>query len=81
MPSLSLRVLESAAFLGLVTAIFYFMGYSYYAGYFARLSLPSPFPELSTSDYFLQAFSSLDGLVAAALVSIPYRSVVPTTVW
>jgi hypothetical protein len=65
----------------LVTAIFYFMGYSYYAGYFERLSLPSPFPELSTSDYFLQAFSSLDGLVAAALVSIPNRSVAPTTIW
>jgi hypothetical protein len=65
----------------LVTAILYFMGYSYYAGFFERLSLPSPFPELSTTDYFLRAFSSLSGLIIAVLVSIPYRSTVPTTIW
>ena len=80
-PKLSLRIVESAGFVALVTAIFYFMGYSYYAGFFQRLSLPPPYPELSTSDYFLQAFSSLSGLVAAALMTIPYRAAAPTTVW
>jgi hypothetical protein len=78
---LPLHVIESAGFVALVTAILYYMGYSYYAGFFERLSLPPPFPELSTSDYFLQAFSSLSGLIAAAMMSIPYRSVVPTTIW
>jgi hypothetical protein len=76
-----LRIVESAGFVALVSAIFYFMGYSYYAGFFERISLPPPFPELSTSDYFLRAFFSLDGLIAAVLVSIPYRNSVPTTVW
>ena len=76
-----LHVIESAGFVALVTAILYYMGYSYYAGFFERLSLPPPFPELSTTDYFLQAFSSLSGLIAAAMMSIPYRSVVPTTIW
>jgi hypothetical protein len=80
-PKLSLRAIESASFVALVTAILYFMGYSYYAGFFERISLPSPFPELSTSDYFVRAFSSLSGLLAAALVSVPYRSTVPTTIW
>jgi hypothetical protein len=75
-----MQAIESAGFVALVTAIFYFMGYSYYAGFFERLSLPAPFPELSTSDYFLQAFSSLDAVIAAALVSIPYRAVAPTTI-
>jgi hypothetical protein len=78
---LPIRAIESAGFVALVTAVFYFIGYSYYAGFFERISLPAPYPELGTSDYFLQAFSSLDGFVAAALVSIPYLSVVPTTVW
>ena len=78
---LPLHVFESAGFVALVTAILYFMGYSYYAGFFERLSLPPPFPELSTTDYFLQAFSSLSGLIAVAMMSIPYRSVVPTTIW
>lgn len=77
---LPLRVIESAGFVALVTAILYFMGYSYYAGFFERISLPPPYPELSTSDYFLQAFSSLTGLIVAALVSIPYRTTVPTTI-
>jgi hypothetical protein len=80
LPKLPLRVIESAGFVALVTAILYFMGYSYYAGFFERLSLPPPFPELSTSDYFLQAFSSLTGLLVATLVSIPYRSTVPTNI-
>jgi hypothetical protein len=75
-----LRVIESAGFVALVTAILYFMGYSYYAGFFERISLPPPFPELSTSDYFLQAFSSLTGLLVATLASIPYRSAVPATI-
>jgi hypothetical protein len=78
---LPLHVIESAGFVALVTAILYYMGYSYYAGFFERLSLPPPFPELSTTDYFLQAFSGLSGLIAAALMSIPYRSVAPTTIW
>jgi hypothetical protein len=78
---LPLHVIESAGFVALVTAILYYMGYSYYAGFFERISLPPPFPELSTTDYFLQAFSSLSGLLAAAMMSIPYRSVVPTTIW
>ncbi|MGH2618723.1 MAG: hypothetical protein ACRDJC_26135 [Thermomicrobiales bacterium] len=77
---LPMRVIESAGFVALVTAILYFMGYSYYAGFFARISLPPPYPELSTSDYFLQAFSSLTGLLVAAMASIPYRSTVPT-IW
>jgi hypothetical protein len=81
LPGVSMRIVESAGFVALVSAILYFMGYSYYAGYFERLSLPSPFPELSTTDYFLQAFSSLSGLIIAVLVSIPYRSTVPTTIW
>ncbi|HLL49189.1 MAG TPA: hypothetical protein VK356_00855 [Thermomicrobiales bacterium] len=81
LPKLSLRAIESASFVALVTAILYFMGYSYYAGFFERISLPPPFPELSTSDYFVRAFSSLSGLLAAALVSVPYRSTVPTTIW
>jgi hypothetical protein len=81
LPKLSLHAIESASFVALVTAILYFMGYSYYAGFFERISLPPPFPELSTSDYFVRAFSSLSGLLAVALVSIPYRSVVPTTIW
>ncbi len=80
LPKLSMRAIESAGFVALVTAILYFMGYSYYAGFFARISLPPPYPELSTSDYFLQAFSSLSGLLVAALVSIPYRATVPTTI-
>jgi hypothetical protein len=80
LPGLSMRIVESAGFVALVTAILYFMGYSYYAGYFERLALPSPFPELSTSDYFLQAFSSLSGLLVAVLLSIPYRSTVPATI-
>ncbi len=80
LPKLSLRVIESASFVALATAILYYMGYSYYAGFFERISLPPPFPELSTADYFLRAFSSLAGLLAAAMVSIPYRSVVPTTI-
>ncbi len=79
--SLPLRIVESAGFVALVSAILYFMGYSYYAGFFERISLPPPFPELSTSDYFLRAFFSLDGLIAAVLVSLPYRGVVPTTIW
>jgi hypothetical protein len=79
--SLPLRVVESAGFVALVTAILYFMGYSYYAGFFARISLPPPYPELSTSDYFLRAFSSVSGLIAAMLVSIPFRSGVPATIW
>ena len=78
---LPLRAIESAGFVALVTAVLYFMGYSYYAGFFERISLPPPYPELSTTDYFLQAFSSLSGLLVAALASIPYRSVVPTMVW
>jgi hypothetical protein len=78
---LPLHVIESAGFVALVTAILYFMGYSYYAGFFERISLPPPYPELSTSDYFLQAFSSLSGLLVAALLTIPYRSTVPTTIW
>jgi hypothetical protein len=78
---LPLHVIESAGFVAFVTAILYFMGYSYYAGFFERISLPPPYPELSTSDYFLQAFSSLSGILAAALMSIPYRSMVPTTIW
>jgi hypothetical protein len=77
---LPLQFVESAGFVALVSAILYFMGYSYYAGFFERISLPPPYPELSTSDYFLQTFSSLDGLIAAVLVSIPYRSAVPTTI-
>ncbi len=77
---MSMRIVESAGFVALVSAILYFMGYSYYAGYFERLSLPSPFPELSTSDYFLQSFSSLSGLLVAVLLSIPYRSTVPATI-
>ena len=81
LPQLSLRAIESASFVALMTAILYFMGYSYYAGFFERISLPPPFPELSTSDYFVRAFSSLSGLLAVALVSISYRSGVPTTVW
>jgi hypothetical protein len=80
-PSLSLRVIESAGFVALVTAILYFMGYSYYAGFFERLSLPAPYPELSTTDYFLQAFSSLSGLIVAVLVSIPFRSTVSRSIW
>lgn len=81
LPTVSMRVIESAGFVALVTAILYFMGYSYYAGYFERLSLPAPFPELSTTDYFLRAFSSLSGLIVAVLVSIPFRSTVPRTIW
>jgi hypothetical protein len=77
---LPMRAIESAGFLALVTAIFYFMGYSYYAGFFARISLPPPYPELRTSDYFLRAFSSLTGILVV-LVSIPYRSAVPATIW
>jgi hypothetical protein len=77
---LPLRVIESAGFVALVTAILYFMGYSYYAGFFERISLPPPYPELSTSDYFLQAFSSLTGLLVAALLSVPYRTTAPTTI-
>lgn len=73
------RVIESAGFVAFVSAVLYLMGYSYYAGFFARISLPSPYPELSTSDYFLRAFSSLTGLLVAALFSIPYRTGVPTT--
>jgi hypothetical protein len=78
---LPLQIIESAGFVAMVTAVLYFMGYSYYAGFFERLSLPPPYPELSTSDYFLQAFSSLTGLLVAALLSIPYRSTLPTTIW
>lgn len=80
LPGLSLRVIESAGFLAMVTAILYFMGYSYYRGFFERLALPPPYPELSTTDYFLQGFSGLTGLIVAALVSIPYLATVPTTV-
>ena len=78
---LPLRAIESAGFVALVTAILYFMGYSYYAGFFERISLPPPYPELGTTDYFLRAFSGLSGLLAASLASIPYLTVVPTTVW
>jgi len=76
---LPLHLIESAGFVALVTAVLYFMGYSYYAGFFERISLPPPYPELSTSDYFLRAFSSLTGLLVAALLSIPYRSTAPST--
>ena len=81
LPKLPLRTIESAGFVALATAVLYLMGYSYYAGFFERISLPPPFPELSTSDYFVRAFSSASGLVAAAMVSIPARSVVPATIW
>jgi hypothetical protein len=50
---LPFHFIESAGFVALVTAMLYFMGYSYYAGFFERISLPPPYPELSTSDYFL----------------------------
>jgi hypothetical protein len=80
-PERSLRIIESASFVAVVTAAFYFMGFSYYRGYFERISLPPPFPELSTTDYFLRAFSSLTGLIVAVLVTLPYRSTVPTTIW
>jgi hypothetical protein len=75
-----LRVIESAGFVAFVTAVLYYMGYSYYAGFFERISLPPPYPELSTSDYFLRAFSSLTGLLVAALLSVPYRSAVPAMI-
>lgn len=57
-PQVSWKVLESAGALALVTAIAYFMGHSYYTGYFRRLSFPSPYPELTTSDYVIRAFTS-----------------------
>ena len=35
------------------------MGYSYYAGFFRMFAFPPPYPELSTSDYFIRAFTSI----------------------
>ena len=58
-PKFSLRAIESAGFLAVSTAIFYFMGYSYYAGFFRTFAFPPPYPELSTSDYFIRAFTSI----------------------
>jgi len=84
LPPLSLRAMESASLIALVTAVLYFMGYSYYEGFFERISVPAPFPELSTNDYFVRAFSSLSGLVAAAGGSIGQRSLrsaAPNTIW
>lgn len=52
------RVVESVGALAVVTAILYFIGYSYYAGYFSRLSVPAPYSNLDTSDCVIRAFTN-----------------------
>jgi hypothetical protein len=81
MPKLSLRAVESAGFLAIVTGILYFIGYSYYAGFFGRLLFPNPYPELSTSDYFIRAFTNFTGMFSLLLWldNISNQFHVPTT--
>src|SRR5215207_7528971 len=80
-PKRSLRAVESAGFLAIVSGILYFIGYSYYAGFCGRLLFPNPYPELSTSDYFNRAFTNFTGMFSLLLWldNISNRFHVPTT--
>lgn len=66
-PTTWIRLIESTGFIAFMTAVIYFIGYSYYAGYFGRLSFPAPYPQLSTSDYLVRAFNNLASLSAVLL--------------
>ena len=80
-PKVPSHFLESAGFIAITSGVFYFMGYSYYAGFFERLSFPAPYPELSTSDYFIRAFTSVTGLffLAGWIDNLANRFVQPRT--
>ena len=69
-PSWSWKLLESAGLVAGASAFFYFMGYSYYAGFFKRLSFPRPFPELAPSEYFSRAFTDLVTIVPIVIFII-----------
>ncbi|MCZ7403175.1 MAG: hypothetical protein O8C61_13210 [Candidatus Methanoperedens sp.] len=59
---------ESAIFLAIVTACLYISGYSFYASYFYRLSVPLKFLNLQIIDYMSVSFLPISFLIILLLI-------------